>query len=105
WKQFDGIWPGCSAEGDVSHVYAARMSSRPMAWGRQGVDQMSRMRIMRCNGDSVKQAYLNRHSQTLTPVRVAQTYISEGRRLINEHRDLPSILRGSLPAMKSSNRA
>ncbi|MEG1427431.1 MAG: ISLre2 family transposase [Lachnospiraceae bacterium] len=34
----------CSAEGHVSHVYADRMSSRPLGWSRIGVDQMSRLR-------------------------------------------------------------
>ncbi|MFR9303672.1 UPF0236 family transposase-like protein [[Clostridium] symbiosum] len=27
---------GCSAEGHVGHVYASRMISRPMGWGRHG---------------------------------------------------------------------
>ena len=53
-----GNWPGiimsmkskdsnvrCSAEGHVSHVYADRMSSRPLGWCRTGVDKMSRLRV------------------------------------------------------------
>ncbi len=39
----------CSAEGHVSHVYAARMSSRPLGWCRTGADKMSRLRIYRQN--------------------------------------------------------
>ncbi len=39
----------CSAEGHVSHVYADRMSSRPLGWCRTGVDKMSRLRIYRYN--------------------------------------------------------
>lgn len=105
WKRYEGIWPGCSAEGDVSHVYAARMSSRPMAWGREGVDQMSRLRVMCCNGGSVKEAYLKQHSQTMTPVRVARTYISEARRQIQSHRNIATMLRGNMPVMNSSHRA
>ena len=35
----------CSAEGHVSHVYADRMSSRPLGWCRVGADKMSRLRI------------------------------------------------------------
>lgn len=105
WKRYEGIWPGCSAEGDVSHVYATRMSSRPMAWGRVGVDQMSRLRVMRCNGGSVKQAYLNQHSHTLTPIRVARTFIGEARSRIKQNRDLSTVLQGSMPAMNSSHRA
>ena len=39
----------CSAEGHVSHVYADRMSSRPLGWCRTGADKMSRLRIYRQN--------------------------------------------------------
>lgn len=41
---------GCSAEGHVSHVLSARMSSRPMGWSMTGVDRMSRLRIYLKNG-------------------------------------------------------
>ena len=40
----------CSAEGHVSHVYAARMSSRPLGWSRTGADKMARLRIYEKNG-------------------------------------------------------
>ena len=39
----------CSAEGHVSHIYADRMSSRPLGWCRTGADKMSRLRIYRQN--------------------------------------------------------
>ena len=35
---------GCSTEGHVSHVYSARMSSRPMGWSEEGADAMCRLR-------------------------------------------------------------
>jgi len=45
----------CSAEGHVSHVYADRMSSRPLGWCRTGADKMSRLRIYRQNqGDMLE---------------------------------------------------
>ena len=45
----------CSAEGHVSHVYADRMSSRPLGWSRTGADKMSRLRIYRQNkGDMLE---------------------------------------------------
>lgn len=45
----------CSAEGHVSHVYADRMSSRPLGWSRTGADRMSRLRIYRQNrGDMLE---------------------------------------------------
>lgn len=43
----------CSAEGRVSHVYADRMSSRPLGWSRVGVDKMARLRIYRMNGENM----------------------------------------------------
>ncbi|NBI89374.1 hypothetical protein D3Z45_01920 [Lachnospiraceae bacterium] len=45
----------CSAEGHVSHVYADRMSSRPLGWSRRGTDRMARLRIYRQNnGDMLE---------------------------------------------------
>lgn len=32
---------GCSAEGHVSHILSARLSSRPMAWSQQGAEKMA----------------------------------------------------------------
>ena len=43
----------CSAEGHVSHVYADRMSSRPLGWSRIGADKMSRLRIYEKNGGNM----------------------------------------------------
>ena len=40
---------GCSAEGHVSHVFADRMSSRPLGWCHKGADCMARFRIYRQN--------------------------------------------------------
>lgn len=41
---------GCSAEGHVSHILSARMSSRPMGWSREGADKMARLRAYWFNG-------------------------------------------------------
>lgn len=41
---------GCSAEGHVSHVLSARMSSRPMGWSWTGVDKMAHLRAYKWNG-------------------------------------------------------
>lgn len=40
---------GCSAEGHVSSVLSARLSSRPMGWSRRGADRMSRLRCYERN--------------------------------------------------------
>lgn len=41
---------GCSAEGHVSHVLSARMSSRPMGWSITGADKMAHLRAYKWNG-------------------------------------------------------
>lgn len=40
----------CSAEGHISHIYADRMSSRPLGWSRTGADKMARLRVYKKNG-------------------------------------------------------
>ena len=56
------VW-GCCAEGQVSHVYSARMSSRPMGWSRKGVDQMAKLRIYRANGGNILELMKYQKSQ------------------------------------------
>lgn len=61
-NQWDGIriraeegganWK-CCAEGQVSHVLSARMSSRPMGWSELGCDQMSGLRAYVENGGKI----------------------------------------------------
>lgn len=43
----------CSAEGHISHIFADRMSSRPLGWSRIGADKMSRLRIYEKNGGNM----------------------------------------------------
>ena len=64
-NNWDGIENGvknphvdCSAEGHVSHILSARLSSRPMAWSQQGAEKMASIRSVRANGESVKDHYL-----------------------------------------------
>ena len=45
---------GCSAEGHVSHIYSDRMSSRPMGWKSENVDNMSKLRVLKEDNISVK---------------------------------------------------
>jgi len=44
---------GCSAEGNVSHIFSSRLSSRPLGWSIKGLDNMARLRIYRENGGKV----------------------------------------------------
>lgn len=54
---------GCSAEGHVSHIYADRMSSRPLGWSRQGVHQMAKLRIFKANqGNILELVRMQKHA-------------------------------------------
>ena len=44
---------GCSAEGQVSHILSARLSSRPLGWSKKGVDNMARLRAYDANGGNI----------------------------------------------------
>ena len=47
-----GCWK-CCAEGQVSHLLSARLSSRPMGWSVLGCDQMAKLRAFKWNGGKV----------------------------------------------------
>lgn len=51
--------PGCAAEGDISHTYSDRMSSRPLGWSEHNVDKMARLRILRANGTNIRMVTRN----------------------------------------------
>jgi hypothetical protein len=44
---------GCSAEGHVSHILSARLSSRPLGWSKKGADRMSHLRAYKANGGNM----------------------------------------------------
>ena len=75
---------GCSAEGHVSHVLSARMSSRPMAWSSAGAESMTQVRAVRANGESVKEHYLARQEEAPVIVELKQTVKEELKRLQNK---------------------
>ena len=98
WQRYRGIWPGCSAEAHVSHVYADRMSSRPRAWSRKGVDQMARLRVFQANGGSVVQAYLE--GSTPVALKVSRSWLEQARRSIQQGYALPDEVFDNLPALR-----
>lgn len=55
---------GCSAEGHVSHVLSARLSSRPMGWSYVGANQVAHLRVHHANGVDLHAAYLKGHYRT-----------------------------------------
>ena len=58
--------PGCSAEGHVSSILSARLSSRPMGWSRTGADRMSKLRCYQKNqGSMIELVRLSRQKRKL----------------------------------------
>lgn len=51
---------GCCAEGQVSHVLSARLSSRPMGWSGAGLKVMSKLRAYRVNGGEVQPEHIRK---------------------------------------------
>lgn len=47
-----GSWK-CCAEGQISHVYSARLSRNPMGWSEHGCEQMAKLRAFKQNGGKV----------------------------------------------------
>ena len=45
---------GCSAEGHVSHLYSARLSSRPLGWKTINVNNVSKLRLVKADKKDVK---------------------------------------------------
>ena len=48
---------GCAAEGHVSHVLSARLSSRPMGWSVNGALRMAKLRAYYFNGGDFHQLF------------------------------------------------
>lgn len=55
---------GSSAEGHVSHVLSARLSSRPMGWSREGLKHMTELRAFHVNGGVVGVEHLRKPQKT-----------------------------------------
>jgi len=70
---------GVSAEGHVSHILSARLSSRPMGWSEKGVDQMSRMRALKANRVEIRVKYIEQHRSGLGPLRALPEVVSRER--------------------------
>jgi len=52
-KYYNSDYVGCSAEGHISHIYSARLSSRPLGWVKTGADLMARIRVYMANDGNI----------------------------------------------------
>ena len=51
---------GCSAEGHISHLYSARLSSRPLGWKTINVNNVSKLRLAKANNKSIEEIVANK---------------------------------------------
>ena len=58
---------GCSAEGHVSHILSARLSSRPLGWGENNLVTMAQLRVMKANGETISYPSASKRIQTMDP--------------------------------------
>ncbi len=65
-------YSGCSAEGHISHIYSDRLSSRPLGWSREGVDQMARLRVFAANGGNIFELALKKKQERIRETRTIE---------------------------------
>lgn len=51
---------GCSAEGHISHLYSARLSSRPLGWKTVNVNNVSRLRLAKADNKEISEIVHNK---------------------------------------------
>jgi hypothetical protein len=63
---------GCSAEGHISHIYSDRLSSRPLGWSLEGLDQMARLRVFVVNGGNIFDLALSKKQKRMKEQRTLE---------------------------------
>ena len=53
---------GCSAEGHISHLYSARLSSRPLGWKTINVNNVSKLRLVKANNKEISEIVHNKRN-------------------------------------------
>src|SRR5665647_2587249 len=61
-----------SRKGHISHIYSDRLSSRPLGWSKEAVDQMARLRVFRANGGNVYDLTLNKKQERIREARITE---------------------------------
>lgn len=51
---------GCSAEGHISHLYSARLSSRPLGWKTINVNNVSKLRLIKADNKEIREVVHNK---------------------------------------------
>ena len=84
---------GCSAEGHVSHMLSARLSSRPMGWSKRGAQNVAALRAFVHNGGNMLDL-VKRKQQT------TNAYVEKKKK----HIKLPDIKSYPVPILAASSK-
>lgn len=100
-RKYRSLLVGCSAEGQVSHILSARLSSRPMGWSVLGANQMASLRVHRENGVNVASLHIKQSAKknivSKQFVEQTNTYMAKAAGSIYE-------TFGNMPSLESGNR-
>lgn len=94
-------YSGCSAEGHISHIYSDRLSSRPLGWSREGVDQMARLRVFAANGGNLFDLALRKKQERIREIRTIELDLKVCRKKM---RKASGETIDNLPALNSGKR-
>ncbi len=94
-------YSGCSAEGHISHIYSDRLSSRPLGWSRDGVDQMARLRVFAANGGNIFELALKKKQERIRETRTIELDLKVCRKKM---RKASGETIDNLPALNSGKR-
>ncbi|MDO6354759.1 UPF0236 family protein, partial [Caloramator sp. CAR-1] len=72
---------GCSAEGHISHVLSARLSSRPLGWSKEGLKIMAKLRVFSRNGGNLREISI--YKEDIETFRLNKKKIKETIKRIN----------------------
>lgn len=92
---------GCSAEGHISHIYSDRLSSRPLGWSHDGVDQMARLRVFAANGGNTYDLALKKKQERLREARAIELDLKVCR---NRLKKASGEMIDNLPALNSGKK-
>ncbi len=84
-NQYNEDYPGCSAEGHVSHILSSRLSSRPLGWSTVGIDEMSRLRAYKANGGKVYDLLKEKRKKELKEERMIELSNKSVNKIISRH--------------------
>lgn len=99
-RRYDDDYIGCSAEGHVSHILSARLSSRSLGWSIEGADQMACLRVYKTNGGDIYRLMKNKKIESKkTRIIELDKRVVKGKLKASFHGNLDNI-----PAINSGKR-